>query len=228
MSARFTLYYWPIPFRGHIIRMILAYSRVAWEDKGFDDTQALKGLSVADQPYPFMAPPLLHDAEDDQWISQMPAITMHLGRKLGLSHDPDLELRLICDASDILFEITRGHGAQMWDRDSWNNFVQNRLPRWMQIHERLVSEMSAGGYLSGNTFPGLADLILAGLWHNMAHRLPPLSPVLQQNAPNTTALVDRVAGTPAIASFVKSWDHSEIVYCAGQIEASLLDMLEMN
>lgn len=220
----YSLTYWPIPFRGHFIRFPLAAAGASWDETGFDTTAAAKSAPLADQPVPFMAPPLLLDHSTGTALSQMPAIVMYLGRRHGLSTDPDLELRLLCDASDILFEITRTHGAQMWDRPSWAEFRTDRLPRWMQIHEALI-DAPAAGFVSGDA-PMLADLTLAALWHTMIDRLPPLRADLTAHAPRLTALVDRVAATPAIAALLATWATRDPVYCAGQIEASLLDMLE--
>lgn len=221
MTAPYALYYWPIPFRGQIIRVILAHAGVDWREADWEEVGALKGQAVGNLPYPFMAPPLLEDREAGRWISQLPAITMYLGRKHGLSRVPDTELRLVCDASDILVEVTRGHGAQMWDRAAWDDFVAIRLPRWMALHERLViDEALDAGEID------LSQLILTGLWHNMVRCLPGLRPVLAAHAPTVAALVDRVAQTPRVAALFAAWDDGPARYCAGEIEASILDMLE--
>ncbi|NSY41369.1 glutathione S-transferase [Leisingera sp. ANG59] len=230
MSARYQLYYWPIPFRGHFIRYVLAYAGQEWEEPGFDAVAELKNRGVADQPHPFMAPPLLADTRTGTHLSQMPAILMALGREYELLTEPEQTLRLICDASDILFEITRYHGALMWDAESWVDFHGNRLPRWMQIHERIVVEagVSAGkGCLWGRDRPGLADLVLGALWHTMIDRLPPLRLLLHNNAPVLEGLAGRIAAEPPIAALINDWAAHEPKYCAGQIEASLLNMLNM-
>ncbi|QEW22617.1 hypothetical protein LA6_004849 [Marinibacterium anthonyi] len=213
----YTLYYWPIPFRGHFIRFTLARAGAIWDEAGTDGTVTAMTAPVGGQPCPFMAPPLLHDHANDRWLPQMPAIVMHLARRHGLSSDPDLELRLLCDANDVLFEITRYHGAMMWDRDSWQTFRDDRLPRWMQIHEAML--------FAETEDPTLADIILTALWHTMIDRLPPLRPLLTRHAPKLEARVDHVAATPAIAGVLRDWADREPRYCAGQIEASLLEML---
>jgi glutathione S-transferase len=220
MTERYVLYYWPIPFRGHPIRFILAQVGAGWSEVDHDTILALKDAAPEAHPYPFMAPPLLFDRDTGRWLSQMPAIVMALGRAHGLTRDADLELRLACDASDILLEITRGHGAQMWDAPTWAAFRDHRLPRWMRLHECLVPE-------AGMDARGLAPLILAGLWHTMTDRLPPLRPMLDAEAPMLAALIDEVAARPAIAGLRAVWAGSQPVYCAGQIEASLLSVLGM-
>lgn len=219
------LYYWPIPFRGHFIRYVLAVGGAEWEEFGFDEVRALKDAPVAEQPYPAMAPPILHDRAADRWLSQMPAIQMYLGRKFGLIGDLDLDLRLIADASDILFEITRTHGAQMWDRQSWHAFTTHRLPRWLEIHERLVTDHAGNGCFGGDT-PVLSDLTMAALWHTMAERLPGMRAYLEGHAPALMRLVGRVADLPPITALRAEWRGRTPVYCGGQIEASLLEMLK--
>jgi glutathione S-transferase len=217
----YTLYYWPIPFRGHFIRYVLAEAGAEWHEPGYEAVAGLKDLPVAEQPYPFLAPPLLHDPVAGNYLSQMPAIVMYLGRKHGLSRDADLELRLLCDADDILFEITRNHGAQMWDAPSWAEFTNARLPRWMQLHERLFQ----GSPSLGGAAPGLGDLVLGALWHTMTDRLPGLRGLLRADAPGVEAHVWALAERPAIAAMLGAWRDGPMRYCAGQIEASLLAML---
>lgn len=216
----YTLYYWPIPFRGHFVRYVLAHVGAEWEEPGAEALLALKDAAPTDQPYPFMAPPLLHDLGADRWLSQMPAIVMYLGRKHGLAGDPDEALRLVSDAADILLEITRHHGDQMWDRPAWEAFTGARLPRWMQLHEALAASDRFDAEK-----PGLAELTLAALWHTMVDRLPGLRPLLSANAPRVETLVDAVAALPGIATMRAGWDRQGAGYCGGQIEASIRVML---
>ena len=228
--ADYTLYYWPIPFRGHFIRYVLAHVGADWREADFNEVAARKNQAVAEQPYPFMAPPLLEDHKNGRTHSQLPAILLHLAEEHKLSAHPQDDLRLICDASDILFEITRYHGALVWDQRSWIDFCSERLPRWMQIHERIVADGGIkpdAGYLWGSDEPTLGDLVLAALWHTMIDRLPPLRPLLRTNAPTLEGLVDRVAVNAGIASLLSEWSGRKPLYCAGQIEASLLTVLDM-
>lgn len=225
----YTLYYWPIPFRGHFVRYVLAHVGANWDEPGFDTVMALKKEPVADQPYPFMAPPLLHDHATDQKLSQLPAILIYLGRKHGLIADEDETLRIVLDAMDVLTEITRWHGAQLWDRESWNSFIATRLPRWMQIHDRIGRDHGLtpdAGFVLGTPEPSLADLVLAALWHTMVDRLPGLRPLLHDNAPAIEGLADRIAAGPGVAALLETWQGRGPLYCAGKIEASILEMLD--
>lgn len=226
----YTLYYWPIPFRGHFIRYALAAAGVRWDEPGFEAVAALRASSPEAQPTPFMGPPVLVDNASGQALSQMPAIVMHLGRAHGLLGDEDIALRLLCDANDVLYEITRAHGALMWDAESWSVFMGDRLPRWMGMHERLVNQgLDAGsGFLSRSCAPGLSDLVLAALWHTMADRLPRMRAPLEAHAPALAALCDRVAATPASARMLEGWRDRLPLYCGGEIEASILAMLNQD
>ena len=217
----YAFYYWPAPFRGHFVRYVLAHVGADWEEPGSEAIVALKTAVPAEQPYPFMAPPLLHDRGADRWLSQMPAIVMYLGRKYELPGDPDKALRMVCDASDILLEITRHHGDMMWDRPEWEAFTGARLPRWMQLHEQLLAR---GHYDSQQ--PGVAELTLAALWHTMVDCLPGLRPLLATHAPGVESLVDRVAALPRIEKMRARWGGTGSAYCGGQIEASIREMLE--
>ncbi len=224
----YDLYYWPIPFRGHFIRYVLAEAGATWSEPDFDAVSSLKNLAPQDQPYPFMAPPVLHERSNDRWLSQMQAILLHLGQRFDLTHDAGPEMRLACDASDILFEITCGHGARMWQPPDWAAFIGTRLPRWMQLHQRIVTDAGVTpgqGYLNGQNAPGLGDLILSALWHTMAECLPRMRPLLRANAPAVEGLARRVAERPPIATMLARWQDRSPQYCGGQIEESILDML---
>lgn len=213
----YTLNYWPIPFRGHFIRYILAHAGASWDEAVIDP---------AAQDYPVLAMPLITDHATGTQLSQAPAILMYLGRKHGLIADRDETLRLICDAMDVLGEITRFNGAQMWDRPAWEAFTGSRLRRWMALHERLGAGhglTAATGYVLGTTAPTLADLTLAALWHTMVDKLPGLRPLLHETAPGIEGLVDRIAARDEIAAMRADWPGAP--YCGGQIEESLREML---
>lgn len=213
----YTLHYWPLPFRGHFIRTVLAHAGVRWDESP---------ARPAAEDYPFLALPLLVDHATGTRLSQTPAILMYLGRKHGLIVEPDQTLRLICDAMDVLTEITRSNGAQMWDRTSWDGFTTARLPRWMGLHERFGQAnglTAAGGYVFATPEPTLADLALAALWHTMVDKLPGLRPLLHSHAPAIEGLADRIAARDEIAAMRAAWPGS--LYCAGEIEASIREML---
>ncbi|MCB9688586.1 MAG: glutathione S-transferase [Alphaproteobacteria bacterium] len=225
-----TLYYWPIPFRGQFVRWVLAHAGASWEEVG---PGAMKDRPVTDQPVPHMAPPLLVDDEAGVALSQLPAILTYLAGRHGLlPGDPERDaatLKLVCDANDVLDELTRNGGSQMWTREAWDRFVSRRLPRWMSIFEetgRRHGLTADGGTLLGTPELGLADLVTETLWFTMTDKLPELAPLLRDTAPAVAALSTRIAERPPIAALRERTDAAwGRTWCGGQIEASLREML---
>lgn len=234
MTPDYTLYYWPLPFRGQFIRYVMAHASARWEDAPVDRLSALRGLPVGAQPLPFMAPPLLHDHAADLQVAQLPAILAYLGRKHALlpgepARDA-LTMKVIGDANDVLEEITLNGGREMWTRAGWDTFTATRLPRWLQIFEetgRRHGLTGQGGYMLGTATPSLADLTTAALWFTMAEKLPMLRPLLEAHAPAILALSARIAHLPALSRLRAESDamYGATLYCGGQIEASIRERL---
>lgn len=187
--ADYTLYYWPIQFRGQFVRAVLAYAGASWDEVGFDEVIAQKSTEPSAQLIPHMGPPVLTDHSRDFSISQIAAVLTYLGEKHRLVPD-DLELRamnikLIDDANDVLYEMTRHNGAQQWTSEAWAGF-QPRLQRWMEIFEdtgRRHGLTAQSGFILGTEAPCLADLVTATLWRTMTTLLTPLRPMLETHAP---------------------------------------------
>ena len=226
MPDNYKLYYWPITFRGHFIRYVFAHVGASWEETDFTEMGLFKNQPLEAKPYPFLAPPVLYDKSEDKYLGQLAAILMHLGRKYDLIGDNDETLRIINDALDILLEITRSHGALMWDDESWEAFITTRLPAWLAIHERWQTEQTQSSpYAHGRQNIGLSDLVLTALWHTMAEKLSNMRQIIESHAPTVMAHTNSIAETPEIKAVRKDWEGSSILYCAGQIEASILEML---
>ena len=233
MPARFTLYYWPIPFRAQFARYVLAYRGEAWDEVDVEALLDLKEAPVQDQPLPFMAPPLLYDAGADLWLSQAPAITGYLGEIFdlmpGTPEKDALTHKVLGDCIDVLQELTRNCGAAMWDEDSWAEFAATRLPRWLEIFETVGARhglQADHGTLLGTPDPGVADLSCAALWVTICDTLPELAPLIAGHAPNVLALSQRLGATPDISALrddqKQRWGN---LWCTGQIEASLRTVL---
>lgn len=224
----YTLYYWPIPFRGEFVRAVLAHAGARWTEADMTVMVGQKELDPADQRVPHMGPPVLTDHAADVTLSQMPAILGYLGRNHGLMPEDALGQALtdkvVADANDVLYEITRYNGAQMWTPESWAEFLP-RLERWMAIFEEVGRRhglTAEAGYLLGGTAPGVADLTAHILWGTMTAKLPALRPLLQARAPAIAGLSDRIAALPEQAALRARSDaaYGE-EWCSGQIEASL-------
>ncbi len=224
----YTLYYWPIPFRGQFVRAVLAQVQASWDEAEMETLQAHWKAEPKEQPVPFMGVPLLTDHGAGVSLSQMPAILTYLGRKHGLTpEDPVLEAltaKVVADASDVLYEMTRHHGALMWTSQAWAEYLP-RLTRWMTIFEetgRRHGLQPAAGYLLGTDSLGIADLTSAVLWGTMTTRLPSLRPLLDASAPALAGLVDRICALPEQAELRERTDAAfGDVWCEGEIEASL-------
>ncbi len=230
--ADYTLYYWPVPFRGQFIRALLAHAGAAWEEAGAARTAALKDAAPGDQAVPHMGPPVLTDHNAGLSLAQMPAILAYLGAKYGLlPDDPErlaLTHKIVADANDVLYEMTLHNGAQMWTPETWDDY-RPRLARWMTIFEttgRRYALTPKAGQLLGTDTPGLADLTAATLWGTMTAKLAPLRPVLEATAPGIAGLCGRIAALPAQSDLRSRSDAAYgNAWCGGQIEDSLRAVL---
>ena len=230
--ADYTLYYWPIPFRGQFVRAVLAQVGASWNEPPMENIIALKNLPPAKQPVPFVGPPVLIDHDTGLALSQTAAILSYLGNRHGLMPEDPAQIalthKLIADADDVLYEMTLHNGTEMWTADRWTAF-QPRLARWMTMFETLGQHHGLqpdSGHMLGTTAPQLADLVTATLWGVMTTQLPALRPVLETHAPSIAGLCDRIAALPAQGGL---WRDSVAAYgsewCGGQIEASLRRVL---
>jgi len=230
----YTLYYWPLPFRGQFVRAVLAHAGASWDEPGMDDVIEMKDRAVTDQPVPFMAPPLLIDHATGVGLAQMPAILAYLGAKFALiPADPGraaLTHKIVADANDVLDEVTRFGGRSMWTPEEWEPFRAERLPRWMRIFEatgRAHGLTPDSGHMLGAPAPGLADLVTATLWGTMTDKLPGLDGMLAEHAPAVAALGRRIAAEPAQAAMREDTDtRFGHAWCGGLIEASIREMLD--
>lgn len=228
----YTLFYWPIPFRGQFVRSVLAHVGASWTEATIDDLITLYKAEPATQLVPHMGPPVLTDHGADLTLAQTPAILAYLGGKYELiPADPAraaLTAKIIADVNDVLCEMTLHNGAQMWTEERWETY-RPRLGRWMAIfeeHGRRHDLTIGEGYFLGTDAPGLADIVVHVLWGVMTTKLPTLRPLLETSAPAVAALSDRIAQLPeqeklrgrSDAEYGDEW-------CSGQIEASLRAIL---
>ncbi len=228
----YTLYYWPLPFRGQFVRAVLASAAKTWTEGNADAIAALMGGPVADMPVPFMGPPLLIDKKANFAIAQMPAIILYLGETLDLlPATPALRamtLKTVNDANDVIDQITLNGGRQMWTDKRWQDFAP-RLAKWMSFWEetgRRHGLQPGSGFLLGGTMPGIADVVTATLWTTMTDRLPKIAAILEETAPMTAALSRRVSALPPLANLAaKAKQDYGDTWCGGQIEASLRKVL---
>jgi glutathione S-transferase len=229
----YEFHYWSMPFRGQFVRAVLAWAEMDWTEADDGETAALMGGAVGDMPVPFMGPPLLVDRKAGVAIAQMPAIVHYLGDSLDLlPASPSLRaltLKIVCDANDVLDEMTLDGGKQMWTPERWRDF-QPRLRKWMSFWEetgRRHGLKPDSGFLLGGDAAGVADVVSATLWSTVADRFPVLGDMLEEAAPMTAALTRRVVALPPLAKLAERSrrDYGD-AWCGGQIEASLRKVLE--
>lgn len=232
----YTLYYWPVPFRGDFIRLLLVEVGAAYTEATPEETLDLCSRDPAAQPFPAMAPPILHDPEGDIFIAQMPAIVMYLAKKFSLWPQAPLEsalcLKLLLDSNDVLADITNLNGTVMWEYSTWQAFRQNRLKRWLQLFEQTRQQFgpnSTHASLGGGEQLSLGDLVIYALWGTMIRCLPDLRFDCQQHAPGIVHRCQQLEGRRKIQKFVQGQvERYGDLYCGGHIEASIRTMLEQD
>lgn len=228
----YDLYYWSVPFRGQFVRAVLAHAGKTWTEAGDAAITALMSGPVEDMPVPFMGPPVLFDRKVDFAISQMPAIILYLGETLDLMPGTPalraLTMKIVNDANDVIDEITRDGGRQMWTTKRWRDYLP-RLQKWVSFWEetgRRHGLAADTGYLLGGDTPGIADIVTATLWSTMADRFGKIEAIIEEAAPLTMALTRRIASLPQLAKLAaKAREDYGDAYCGGQIEASLRKVL---
>jgi glutathione S-transferase len=229
----YELYYWSVPFRGQFVRAVMAWAGKTWTEGGDAAILKLMEEPPGRMPVPFMGPPLLIDKKAGFAIAEMPAIVLYLGETLDLlpadASSRAMTMKIVNDANDVIDEITLDGGRQMWTKKKWQDFVP-RLRKWMSLWEetgRRNGLTAEAGFLLGGETPGVADVVTATLWSTMAERFEAIAALLEESAPMTAALTQRVAGLPALKELAAKArrDYGE-VYCGGQIEESLRKVLE--
>lgn len=221
----FTLYYWPIPFRGEFVRALLAHAGATVDEPDSDAVSAMMEMDPRNQPVPHMAPPMLVDNASGQAIAEMPAICLWLGERFGLMpidpHQRALTLKIINDANDVLDEMTRDGGKAMWTPKSWADYLP-RLRRWMAIWEATVEQ----DLLSANQ-GDLGTIATATLWGTMTERLPQLLPLLREEAPSVVRLAEQARTQGALATQAEeSRTRFGNAWCGGEIEKSLRQVVQ--
>jgi glutathione S-transferase len=229
----YELYYWSAPFRGQFVRAGLAFAGKSWTEAGDGAIAKLMKGPVAKMPVPFMGPPLLIDKKAEVAIAEMPAIVLYLGETLDLlPTTPALRtktMKIVCDANDVLDEITLDGGRLTWTEKRWQEFVP-RLKKWMSIWEetgRRHGLKKGSGFMLGGDEPGIADVVTATLWSTMTDRFKTIGKILKKSAPMTAALTRRVSALPPLAALAaKAREDYGDTWCSGKIEASLRRVLD--
>ena len=233
MTHSYTIYYWPIPFRGNFVRVLLAHAGASYTEAPIPALGALRALPVSEQPFPAMAPPFLHDHEENVFLSQTASIVHYLGNKLNLfpasNAKASLCLKVMLDANDVMGELTKGSQGGPWKPEDFKKFIEGRFVKWLSIFEEGGIRHGLGednGYYLGTEEPSVADLVLFSLWNTMERCLPALSPIIRTHAPRVLALCDRLAVTPNLSNFIKAQEETYgNRYCSAGMEPSLREAI---
>nr|WP_010133674.1 glutathione S-transferase family protein [Microbulbifer agarilyticus] len=225
----YRVYYWDIPFRGVFVELLLHEVGASYQRRDASEIYPDKNLQI---DCPGMAPPYLYDYGIQKTIAQLPAILMHLARKYdylpGSAEGQALALKVILDCGDVLMEVTRFYGLQMWDKAAWQTFREERLSRWMQLFEKTGSDYGLRqdrGFLLGASI-SVADIAVAALFGTLTHCFPTLAKDLNRHAPFVAALVQRVEQRPVLAAFLAQQRRKYgRDYCGGEIGRSLQKVL---
>jgi glutathione S-transferase len=233
MMSDYVLYYWSAPFRGQFVRAVLAHAGKRWTEGGDDAIRTLISGAMKKMPVPFMGPPLLIDRKAKVAVAEMPAIILYLGETLRLlPANPAaraMTMKIVCDANDVLDEMTLAGGRLMWTKKRWHDFVP-RLKKWMSLWEetgRRNGLKPDTGFLLGGDAPGIADVVTATLWSTMTYRFRTIGAIFEDTAPATAGLTRRVAELPPLAGLAAKArrDYGD-TWCGGRIEASLRKVLK--
>lgn len=233
---KYKLYYWDIYFRGDFVRLIFEDAGIEYDDAPVSELLKIKSMPVSEQPFPGMAPPFLHDIEENAFINQMPAVVNYISHKLGYTANDIVKdshaLKLVLDCNDVLAEITNLNGSEMWTHDKWKEFRTVRLKRWMEIFEEFGNKYglkSDSGTMLGTSHLTFADTSTYALFGTMTRTIPELKEDLKKHAPNIYALCERFSERKNIQSYLnekyKTWGN---LYCGGQIEKSIREMIELD
>jgi len=240
MVKTWTVGYWPIPFRGNFVKVILEYAGEEYDVMETSEVIQLKTAAVSAQPVPFIGPPFLLHNESGFAISQTAAIVEYLVRKFGfVPESPELAAlaqKAVLDCIDVLVEITRHNGNQMWTRDAWSEFrgPGKRLDQCLGVLEELakrhgLKEEHSTGFFLGTEKMSAADFAVYALFEQLARCMPPLIHDLQRAAPRVWKMCQRIGENPKLQAFSNAqsqrWGRS---FCSGQIEASIFSMIEQD
>lgn len=226
-QAKYTLFYWPMAFRGCFVSYQFAYKNEPLTLAGtWESIAAMNAQQPEEQHIPCTGPPILLEHETGHYLSQTPAIIPYIAGILGLAPS-DLYAAALCmkiqmDCNDVLMEICRHNGSQMWSREEWIHFRTQRLPRWMRVFEESIKR----GFI-GKSEVSFADISVFALFGNMVRCLPELENDLRQHAPNVHQLCQTLSESPSLAKAV-AFDEQRggKTYCGGQIEKSIREMLD--
>ena len=190
-------------FRDNFLKIILADAGKPFTTATPQETVRIKSMPVSEQPVPVLAPPIV--TVGGFTINQTPAAAQYLARKLGYepesAEESAIALKVVLDLNDIIAELTRNNGSQMWDKEAWTGFTTARLPRWLSVIDALATRVS-GDFLFGAKI-SYADLAICHVFDMLGTQLG-MRDYLERHASHALALADRCAAREGVAKLFKA------------------------
>jgi len=221
---RYELYYWPgIQGRGEFVRLALEdagadYVDVARlpESQGGGVAELLRLLEGQGSDRPPFAPPFLKAGR--QVIAQTANILLYLGGRLDLApRNPAGKLwthQLQLTIADFVVEIHDTHhplGAGTYyeqqlaaSKRRTKDFLANRLHKFLDYFERVVTLNAGGGPGMIGTRITYADLSMAQVIAGLRHAFPNASGAALAQCPRLFALHDEVFARPRLRRYLAS------------------------
>ena len=220
----YELHYWPtIPGRGEFVRLALEAAGAAYVDVARGDEAAGQGLPAMQtlmrdrqQPHLPFAPPFLKDGA--LLIGQTATILQHLGPTLKLVGRSDAARvwtqQIQLTIADMVTEAHDTHhpiASSLFYDDQQPEalrraavFCRERLPKYLQWFETIISRNPAGSrHLVGGKL-SYADLSLFQLVEGLRYAFPKAAEKALAKAPLVLQLHDRVAALPKVAAYLRS------------------------
>ena len=220
----YELHYWPtIQGRGEFVRLALEAAGAAYVDVARGPEAAGQGVpalmqAMGDrhQPHPPFAPPFLKDGA--LLIGQTATILQHLGPTLKLVGRSDAARvwtqQIQLTIADMVTEAHDTHhpiATSLFYEDQQPealkraaSFCRERLPKYMQWFESIITRNPAGSrHLVGGKL-SYADLSLFQLVEGLRHAFPQATQRVLAATPGVVALHARVAALPKLKAYLRS------------------------
>lgn len=224
LQPRYELHYWPsIQGRGEFVRLALEHSGINYidvarqsDDNAGGETALMDFINDPVERTPAFAPPVLKTV--DMTIGQTANILLFLGSRHALApadhagwlwtHQLQLTMMdLVAEAHDTHHPI----GLSLYYEDQKDEarkraaeFTDKRVPKFLDYFERVLKHNSSGDtWLVGDTLT-YADLSLFQVVAGLQYAFPNAMQTISKKYPRTIAVCERVAGLPAIATYLQS------------------------
>jgi glutathione S-transferase len=216
----YDLFYWPgIQGRGEFVRLALedagaTYRDVAREPHGMKEMQQL--LAQHAPLRAVFAPPFLRDG--DRLISQVAAILLHLGPRLGLAPVDEAQSlyahQIQLTISDIVNEVHDTHhpiSNALYYEDQKDAakarskaFRTERIPKYLKWFEAILAENPAGSRQLVGLTTSYVDLSLFQLVTGLGYAFPRTMKKALKTTPRVADLTAAIAERPRLSAYLAS------------------------